>query len=73
MPASTKNGRSSQKRTMVNTVVPKSATQAILMKQDEIIDQLNAIRAALETAADVSAVNAAAAALSDLEKVKLIR
>lgn len=73
MPANTTNGRSTQVRTKVNTVVPKSATQAILMKQDEIIDRLNAIRAALAVAADVAAVNAAAAAMTDLIKVKLVR
>lgn len=73
MPASIKNGRDPLNRTKTNTVVPKSATQAILMKQDEIIDRMNAVVAALAVAADIAAVNAAAAALPALEKVKLVR
>lgn len=73
MPAKITNGRDPKNRTKTNTVVPKSATQAILMKQDEIIVRINALKNALATAADVAAINAAAAALADIQPVALIR
>jgi len=73
MSGSTSVGRQGSTGTFANTIAPKSAEQAMLMKMDEIIDRVNALRAALETAADTAAINAAAAALSDLEKIKLVR
>lgn len=36
----------------IDTVKPQSAEQAILIKQDEIIDKLNAILAAIEAGTD---------------------
>jgi hypothetical protein len=73
MAGSDKVGRQGSTGVFTNTIAPKSAEQAMLMKMDEMIDRLNALRAALETAADTAAINTAAAALADLEKVKLVR
>lgn len=70
---STQVGRLGSTGTFTNTVAPKSAEQAMLMKQDEIINRVNALTAALAAAADVPAINAAAAALPALVKVMLTR
>jgi len=55
-----------------NTVPNKSAMQAILQKQDAVIDEIKAIKDAIEDAADLAALKVAIAALADLEKVELI-
>lgn len=73
MAGSTTVGRQGKTGTYANTVAPKSAEQAMLVKQDEMIDRINALVAALAIAADITEVNAAAAALTALEKVKLVR
>lgn len=72
MPQSTTKGRGKASSIKTNTIPNKSATQAILRKQDEIIDRINALVNALEVAADTAAINAAALALADLQKVRLI-
>ncbi len=66
-------GRQGSTGTFTNTIAPKSAEQAMLMKMDEMIAAINALRAALASAADTAAINAAATALSDLTKVSLVR
>ena len=65
-------GRRGATGTFADTVPAKSAEQAMLIKQDEIIDRINAVVAALAIAADVPAINAAAAALAAIVKVKLV-
>lgn len=70
---STQAGRQGSTGTFQNTISPKSAEQAMLMKMDEVVDRVNALTAALAAAADVAAVNAAAAALPALTKIKLVR
>jgi hypothetical protein len=72
MPQSTTKGRGKASSIKTNTIPNKSATQAILRKQDEIIDRINALVNALEVAADTAAINAATLALADLQKVRLI-
>jgi len=56
-----------------NTVKPKSATQAILLKQDEIIDALKALAAKLDAdSGDTGGDSDYAASISDaLAKIKL--
>ena len=70
---SDKVGRTGSTGTYANTVSPKSAEQAMLLKQDEIITRINALVAALAVAADAGEINTAAAAFAALEKVKLVR
>lgn len=70
---STSVGRQGSTGTHTNTIAPKSAEQAMLLKQDEIVDRINALVAALATAADTAAINAAATALTALVKTKLVR
>jgi len=65
-------GRRGSTGTFADTVPEKSAEQAMLLKQDEIIDRINAVVAALAIAADVPAINAAAAALASIVKVVLV-
>ena len=65
-------GRRGSTGTFADTVPEKSAEQAMLIKQDAIIDQINAIVAALAAATDVAHINAAMAALAALTKVKLV-
>lgn len=65
-------GRRGATGTFTDTVAAKSAMQAILIKQDETIDRINAVVAALAIAADAAAINAAAAALPAIIKVKLV-
>lgn len=84
MAGSTSVGRQGSTGTFTNTIAPKSAEQAMLLKMDDIVDsvnamatQLNSLVASLAGAADVAAINAAAAALTalatNLEKVALVR
>lgn len=70
---STSAGRQGSTGTFQDTIERKSAQQAMLMKQDEMIDRINALVAALAVAADAAAINSAAAALPALIKVKLVR
>ena len=70
---SIKVGREGSTGNYTNTIAPKSAEQAMLIKQDEMIDRINAIVAALAVAADTAAINAAASALTALTKVALTR
>ena len=65
-------GRRGATGTFTDTIAAKSAEQAMLIKQDEIIDRVNAVVAALAVAVDITAVNAAMAALADIVKVKLV-
>lgn len=67
-------GRKNDSREFTNTIADKSATQAILEKQDEIIDLLKALTAKMD--ADFADVTNAstdyAASITDaLEKVDL--
>jgi hypothetical protein len=66
-----KGRRDNSKKRAIDTVKPGSAQQAMLIKQDAIIAQLNAIVAALATASSIAAVNSAAAALPVLVPVVL--
>ena len=61
-----KKGRPERDVEFTDTVPEKSAVQAILVKQDEILKALRAVR----DEADLTAVQAALAAL-DLEDVEL--
>lgn len=75
MPQSTLKGRGKASSIKTNTVPNKSATQAILRKQDEIIEKLNLILAAIESATDAATLFTAldtAEIKAELEKVKLI-
>lgn len=62
-----------QREDFINTIADKSAEQAILRKQDEIIDLLKALTAKLDAdAADTGGDSDFAATLTDaLEKVVL--
>jgi hypothetical protein len=75
MPQSTIKGRGKASSIKTNTIPNKSATQAILRKQDEIIEKLNLILAAIEASTDGDTLQAAldtAEIKAALEKVKLI-
>ena len=65
-------GRRGATGTFTDTVPEKSAEQAILIKQDAMVDQINAIVAALAAATDITHINAAMAALVPLTKVILV-
>lgn len=65
-------GRRGATGTFANTIAPKGAEQAMLIKQDEIIDQVNAALAAIAGAADFAAAQAAISALVAISKVKLV-
>jgi len=71
----TKKGRGKARETFTNTVADRSSIQAILRKQDELIEALKALTAKLD--ADIGAGGASetdyAAAITDaIEKVKLV-
>lgn len=71
----TDKGRMGTTGTFTNTVPPKSAEQAILVKQDEIIDRLNAILAAIAGSTDGDSLQLALnvpALVALIEKVKLV-
>lgn len=75
MPQSISKGRGKASSVKTNTIPNKSATQAILRKQDEIIEKLNLILAAIESATDAATLFTAldvAEIKAELEKVKLI-
>jgi hypothetical protein len=72
MPQSITKGRGKASSVKSNTVPNKSATQAILRKQDEIIDLLKSLTAKLDADAGVTDTDYAALITAALEKVKLI-
>lgn len=75
MAKSTSVGRKNRSGRYVNTIRPESAEQAMLKKQDEIIDKLNSILAAIEAATDAASLFTAldtAQIKAQLEKIKLI-
>jgi hypothetical protein len=75
MPQSTSKGRGKASSIKTNTIPNKSATQAILRKQDEIIEKLNLILAAIEAATDGDTLFSGldtAQIKAQLEKIKLI-
>lgn len=75
MAGSTTVGRLGSTGTFQNTIAPKSAEQAILLKQDEIITKLNAILAAIVASSDGNTLQTALAAIDTtaLIAVKLVR
>lgn len=70
---STKVGREGSTGTFQNTVSPKSAEQAMLMKMDELVDAVKALTAKLDADAGVADTNYAALISAALEKIKLVR
>ena len=54
-----------------NTIAPKSAEQAMLQKQDEIIDLLKSLAAKLDADTGVNDTDFASTLTDALEKVKL--
>lgn len=72
MPQSISKGRGKASSVKSNTIPNKSATQAILRKQDEIIDLLKALAAKLDADAGVTDTDYASLLTNALEKVKLI-
>jgi len=54
-----------------NTIKPKSAEQGMLLKQDALIDALNAIKAATAAATDLITLQAGIAAVSVPSKLNL--
>lgn len=66
-----KGRRDNSKNRAIDTIAPGSAEQAMLKKQDEMIDAMNSLLASLASAADVAAVNAAAAAIPAIKKIVL--
>lgn len=75
MPQSQTKGRGKAASVKSNTIPNKSATQAILRKQDEIIEKMNLILAAIEASTDGDTLQAAldtAAIKAELEKVELL-
>jgi hypothetical protein len=73
MPGSTSVGRQGSTGSFANTIAPKSGEQAMLMKQDQIIDLLKALTAKLDADAGVADTDYAALLTASLEKVKLVR
>ena len=57
-------GRKNDSRSFVNTVADKSATQAILEKQDSVIDQINAQSDIISILSDAGAGGAASEAMT---------
>jgi len=73
---STKVGRQGSTGTFTNTIAPKSAEQAMLLKMDEIIAKLALIQAAIEAATDGDSLYTAldtANIKAAIEAVKLVR
>ena len=54
-----------------NTIKPKSAEQGMLLKQDALIDALNAIKTATAAATDLITLQAGIAAVSVPSKLNL--
>jgi hypothetical protein len=75
MSGSTSVGRQGTTGTFQNTIAPKSAEQAMLVKQDEMIAKLNAILAAIAASSDGDTLQTALAAIGTtaIEAVKLVR
>lgn len=72
--AAVKKGRRGSTGTFTDTVPAKSAEQAILIKQDEIIAKLNEILAAVAASSDGDTLQTALAAISttDIATVTLV-
>jgi len=64
-------GRPNRTQEFTDTVPEKSAEQAVLVKQDEIIDLLKSLSAKLDADAGVTDADYAAVITDALEKVKL--
>lgn len=75
MPVSTVIGRMGDTGTYTNTISPKSAEQAMLVKQDEVIAKLNLILAAIAAAVDGNTLEAGLnvpAITTQIKNIKLI-
>lgn len=73
MAGSTKVGRAGSTGTFTNTIAPKSAEQAMLLKLDELIDTLKAVAAQLDTEGGLAGSSTYTNLVSALEKCKLVR
>lgn len=70
---SEKVGRQGSTGTFQNTISPKSAEQAMLLKMDELVVAIKALTAKLDADAGVTDTDYAASISAALEKIKLVR